>query len=116
MSLARDTTCLRVPALSFANRFFTCHLTVSSWMFIVRPISLFDRLRASSSSTSRSFGVSAVERATRSTSAWRGGAPAGGDARRGSANGELASGARAAMRTSRSPSVGWAASNTRVRP
>ena len=45
-----NTTCFRVPALSLAKTFFTCHVTVSSWMFIVRPISLFDRLRASRSS------------------------------------------------------------------
>ena len=55
-----DTTCLRVPASSLANRFFMCHLIVSSPTCIASPISLLDRLRASSSSTSRSLGVSAM--------------------------------------------------------
>src|SRR6185312_6281952 len=79
----RQTTCLRVPALSLAKRVLTCHLTVSSWMFIVRPISLFDRLRASSSSTSRSLGASAVERAISSASR---GTDASGGVLRGSVN------------------------------
>ena len=60
-----------------------CHLMVASPTCIASPISLFDRLRASNSSTSRSFGVSAMLGVARSDAA----SGAGRGARIGAASG-----------------------------
>ena len=108
---ARCTTCLCVR-IELGEQVLHVPLDGLFPTRIARPISLFDKLRAASSSTSRSFGVSAMLGVERAFSA----PPAGRAYRRGQRAGRFGwRPARLQACCAQSPRAGWASSNTRRR-